>query len=137
VDEPALLAAALLHDVAKGRPEHWLRGAEIVTAAGFPVLAEAVARHGRLGEGEADGTTLCVYLADKCAIGAEHVALETRFDNAAAKYAGDPGALAGVASRRVEAREAAGRFAALAGMSLEAALAKPAEDEDALLKEFA
>lgn len=136
VDEPALLAAALLHDVAKGLPKHWLRGAEIVTAAGFPGLAEAVARHGRLGTGAADVTTMCVYLADKCAIGDARVPLKARFDNAARKFAGDPGALAGVESRRIEARQAAECFASLAGVGLEAALTRPAAGEDELLREF-
>jgi CTP:molybdopterin cytidylyltransferase MocA/HD superfamily phosphodiesterase len=137
VDEPALMAAALLHDVAKGRPEHWRRGAEIVAAAGFPELSEAVARHGRLGAGETDALTLCVYLADKCVLGAEHVALGARFDAAAHKYAGDAGALAGVAARRAEAEEAAKRFGELAGIDLESAADRPAEGEDGLLEGFA
>jgi len=40
-----IVAAALLHDLAKGRPNHAAVAAEILTELGYPAVAEVVASH--------------------------------------------------------------------------------------------
>ena len=80
IDPDLARAAALVHDIAKGRRRHAEAGAALLREFGFPEVAAPVARHmdlafdaGRLDEGAV------VYLADKLVQGESRVSLETRF----------------------------------------------------------
>lgn len=81
LDPDLLHNAALLHDVAKGRPQHEVRGAELLTELGLEKLAEIVAAHrdapppasGQLTEKEV------VCLADKLVRGTLRVSVHRRF----------------------------------------------------------
>lgn len=45
LDETPVYAAALLHDVSKGTPDHALAGAGLMSQLGYPVLAPLIAQH--------------------------------------------------------------------------------------------
>ncbi len=104
LDADLVQAAALVHDIAKGRPHHAKAGGALVREVGFPRVADVVARHmtidfdGRIDEGAV------VYLADKLIQGETRVKLEERFAPAFARFASEPEALAGAKRRYADAQ---------------------------------
>jgi CTP:molybdopterin cytidylyltransferase MocA len=130
IDPELAGAAALVHDIAKGRRRHAEAGAALLREFGFPEVAAPVARHmnlafdaGRLDEGAV------VYLADKLIQGETRVSLETRFGPALDRFANDPSALAGVQRRLDSARAICAAVEARIGplgTEVEAALGQPA-----------
>lgn len=99
-------AAALLHDLAKGVPDHAKAGAVIVKSLGFPKVARIVAAHtdiipqpgGMVSERE------LVYLADKVVRGDQVVSFEARFQYPLEKYSGIPEILQKIKGRLDSAR---------------------------------
>jgi hypothetical protein len=92
-------AAAVLHDLAKGRPEHARAGAQILDNLGFPELGRVVGLHmdgdfqkdaplGETAGGETAGGAAAVdeaaivYLVDKMVQGDRIVSLAERFQRA-------------------------------------------------------
>ncbi len=76
-------SAALLHDVARTRPEHAKKGAEILRKEGYPEVAKIIARHHDLQETilpEKPDETEVVYLADKMVDKTRVVTLNERFE---------------------------------------------------------
>ena len=79
-------SAALLHDVARAKPEHTEEGARILRREGYPELAEMIRRHHDLTKGGCEWNanaepceTEVVYLADKLTKETRTVTLEERF----------------------------------------------------------
>ena len=130
IDPDLTGAAALVHDIAKGRRRHAEAGAALLREFGFPEVAAPVACHmnlafdaGRLNE------CAVVYLADKLVQGESRVSLETRFGSALDRFANDPSALAGVQRRLDSARAIRAALEArigLVGIEDETALSEPA-----------
>jgi putative nucleotidyltransferase with HDIG domain len=130
IDPDLARAAALVHDIAKGRRRHAEAGAALLREFGFPEIAAPVARHmnfsfaaGRLDE------SAVVYLADKLVQGETRVTLETRFAPGMDRFAGDPSALAGMRRRLASAKAIAKALEARIGsLAVDdvAALAEPA-----------
>lgn len=89
-------AAAWLHDVARAESEHADRGADLVTAAGYPRLASVVRRHMDMSRADAAdvGEAQVLFLADKLVTGARVVSLEERLTALESRFADDPRALA-------------------------------------------
>jgi len=117
MDLDKVAAAGLLHDVARGMPDHALAGADLLRRAGFSGVADTVAGHMDL-EGGAGGEVTereVLYLADKYVRGAEVVSLEERFSAKERRFAGDPQALAGLAARREKALALRHKMAAILG----------------------
>ncbi|WP_319548364.1 DVU_1551 family NTP transferase [Desulfogranum marinum] len=91
----------LLHDVAKGQPEHEARGAEMMRMFGLDQLAEVVGSHRdalpvvpeKLGEKEV------VCLADKLVRGNQLVSVAERFGEKLILYKDDPEACKAIRSR--------------------------------------
>lgn len=119
-------SAALLHDIAKGQPNHERAGAELLTGLGFSRVAEVVAAHRdidpadvpRLAERE------LVYLADKLVRGPERVGIARRFQEKLDRYAHDAEATAAI-RRRLEHAQAMRRLVEhQAGRSLDAMVGK-------------
>lgn len=82
LDLNLIRGAALLHDVARTKPEHARAGAEILRREGYPNVAEIIARHHDLQKTitmEKPDETEVVYLADKLVSGSRLVTLEERF----------------------------------------------------------
>ena len=125
---PLIRAAALVHDLARNRPNHAHAGAECLRALGFPALAEIVAVHMELPpdrEGRLEAAEV-VFLADKLTAGDVRVTLEERFRRQAARFGGDPEAAAGIALRLARARKVRDTLEARLGRSIAGLLAEEA-----------
>jgi putative nucleotidyltransferase with HDIG domain len=101
-------AGALLHDLAKGQPNHAAVGAEILRSMDFPRVATVVGAHTQLdfSGGQLDERAI-VYLADKLVRGDSVVTLEQRFQPALARFSDNPPALHAVQSRMAIAQAVA------------------------------
>jgi len=108
IDPDLTRAAALVHDIAKGRRRHAEAGAALLREFGFPEVAAPIARHMSLAfeAGRLDESAV-VYLADKLVQGETRVSLAARFAPALDRFAGDPSALAGVRRRLASAQAVA------------------------------
>lgn len=98
-----LQAAALLHDVCRGEPDHPVAGAARLTAQGYARVAAVVMHHMDLPEPLAaiPGEAEVLYLADKLVRGIATIPLEQRLHDALERFAGDRQA-AKAARRRLE-----------------------------------
>jgi molybdenum cofactor cytidylyltransferase len=88
-------AAGLLHDIAKGRPNHAQKGADLVAAKGFQAVADVVGKHMDLvlDSGMRIREQEVVFLADKMVSGTVTVSLEKRLHWKKKQFASDPEAL--------------------------------------------
>ncbi|MHC1790882.1 DVU_1551 family NTP transferase [Solidesulfovibrio sp.] len=95
-------SAALLHDVAKGRPGHEAAGGRLLDSLGFSRAAPIVASHRDIElPAEAPLTEReVVYLADKFVHGSRLVSVADRFGQKLAQFAGDDAATAAITRRR-------------------------------------
>lgn len=122
LDAPLIRAAALLHDLAKGWPNHAREGARILEELGLPRVAAAMASHpdfeapdnAPLSEAE------LVYLADKLVQGDRIVSLEERFSTKWAHVGSTAESRARMEGRLARARRSLAR--------VEAALSGPVAD---------
>lgn len=122
-DADLAVAAALLHDLAKGAPDHAEAGARMLAAIGFPEVAWVVAQHGDLAfAGGAPDAAALVYLADKLVREDRRVSLDARFGPALTRFADDPAALTAATRRLKVARAIAAAVEAIAGTGLDALL---------------
>jgi len=118
-------SAALLHDLAKGRPQHEAEGGRELLRLGFPVLADIVACHRdtALGQGQPVTEKEIVYLADKLVRADRYVGLEARFQEKLDMFEGDAAARTAIRGRRKRARAMLARVEREAGMDAAAILA--------------
>jgi molybdenum cofactor cytidylyltransferase len=81
IDRDMVVAAALLHDLAKGRRGHASAGADELRAMGYPGVADIVESHMviAMNENDAINGKEIVYLADKMMSGDCLVSVEDRF----------------------------------------------------------
>ena len=79
LDETPVYAAALLHDVSKGTPDHALAGAGLMSQLGYPVLAPLIAQHHDIEDPARVNEALVVYMADKLCRGDRRVSVSGRF----------------------------------------------------------
>lgn len=137
LDLPLLAAAGLLHDVAKGRPDHAAQGAALLRSEDVPDVATAMEFHGELPhvpQGRPTEAEL-VYLADKYAQGSRLVDLEERFAAKHDHFATKLGALEGLKRRREQARTVAARISDLLDQPVQDVLRREVPAE-ALLQGF-
>ena len=101
-------AGALLHDMAKGRPDHAAVGANLLRSMDFQRVAAVVGAHTELdfSGGHLDESAI-VYLADKLVRGDSLVTLEQRFQPALARFSDDSHTLQAVHSRMATAKAVA------------------------------
>jgi CTP:molybdopterin cytidylyltransferase MocA len=126
-------AAALLHDLAKGRPRHEAEGGRELMRLGFPLVADIVACHRDTAVGGADPLTEkeIVYLADKLVRCDRYVGLEARFREKIDRFEGDAEAQTAIRGRRQRARAVLARIEDEAGMDAAAILAAAGMDVSA------
>ena len=93
-------AAALLHDLTKGQPDHASAGASILRAMNFPRVAKIVAVHTDLAFSSQLDESAIIYLADKLVRGDELVTVTERFRSAFDRFGNDPAALQAAQRRR-------------------------------------
>jgi putative nucleotidyltransferase with HDIG domain len=112
-------AGALLHDLAKGQPNHAAVGAEYLRSMDFPRVATIVGAHTKLDflGGHLDECAI-VYLADKLVRGDSVVTLEQRFQPALARFSDNPPALHAVQSRMATALAVAQAVVTQLGVSI-------------------
>ena len=95
-------AAALLHDIAKGRKNHAGAGARMLADMGFRRVAEVVAQHTDLNfkpDVQINEAEL-LYIADKLVIKDRFTTLEERFENALNRFGHEPEARAAISRRK-------------------------------------
>ncbi|PIE57342.1 MAG: phosphohydrolase [Desulfobulbus propionicus] len=126
--DPALCyAAGLLHDIAKGHPEHEATGASWLRVLGFPAAAEIVAAHKDLHFSRTDTLTEkeLVHLADKVVRGSQVVSIHQRFSEKTALYKDDPEAVRAIQGRLDQALAIAETVESITDRSLLSILEKP------------
>ncbi len=94
-------AGGLLHDLAKGQPDHARAGGRWLRLLGYGPAARIVEEHTDLPPSRQNhlNESLLVYLADKRIRGTRRVSLEERFLPGRQRFAGDPEALAALERR--------------------------------------
>jgi putative nucleotidyltransferase with HDIG domain len=113
LDLELVKAAGLLHDIAKGEPDHAAAGAALLEESGYGRVARIVAVHtdiepkGSLPPDEAD----VVHLADKLVQCDRLVSLEERFEGPLKKFANRPEVLSSVKRRLRNAKTISDRLA--------------------------
>lgn len=105
-----LRAAALLHDIARARPNHPTVGAEWLHRLGYPEIGEIIACHHDLDtEQERQISEMTIlYLADKLVQDDREVTLETRFSGRGSRFTTEEAMLA--CTRRYEQAQRVERF---------------------------
>ena len=120
LDREVVLAAALLHDLARGRPGHAREAARMVREAGFHAIAEAIIAHMDIepGQGPDISAGEILFLADKLVSGDRLVTLADRFAQATARYGDDTDALEAIEARYNTALLIQQRIEAMTGRPL-------------------
>jgi CTP:molybdopterin cytidylyltransferase MocA len=118
VDPQTVVAAGLLHDIAKGRPAHADAGAARLAGLGYPELAAIIGKHMdfKLAGDQPDAAAV-VFIADKLVREDRRIPLEARFQPAFERFAGQPEALAGAQRRYRNALKVLRAIEARAGAS--------------------
>lgn len=96
-----VMAAGLLHDIARERTMHAKAGAEIVSGLGYEDIADIIALHMDIDSNAAEalGEAAIVYLADKMVKENKAVPLEERLSETLAKFENDPRAARNIRDR--------------------------------------
>jgi molybdenum cofactor cytidylyltransferase len=117
-------AAALVHDMARGAPDHTRRGGKLLRSLDMPLMAEIVEAHMdlTLAEGQPIGEAEVVFLADKLVKEDRWVGLADRFHRRLDVFAANSPAHNSARHRLAAARIAADRIETVIGRSLESLL---------------
>jgi CTP:molybdopterin cytidylyltransferase MocA len=132
LDPHLVHAAARVHDLAKGKPDHARVGAERLRALGFDAVAEIVACHHDIviDPQQPINAAEIVYLADRRVAGERLVPLEERFAAALERYGKIADARVNIHRRRAQALGVQARIEAALGRSVDALLSSPSQDGD-------
>jgi molybdenum cofactor cytidylyltransferase len=117
-----VIAAGLLHDLAKGQPDHARAGAEMLREMAYPRVAEVVASHMDISPEQPLNEAQIAYLADKFTEGTRLVPLAERRRASLERLAAQPAALEAAAGRFRNAEIIEERVEAVLGLPLEQAL---------------
>jgi HD superfamily phosphohydrolase YqeK len=104
LNQDLVRAGALLHDLAKGRPDHAAVGAAILNSMDFPQVATVVGSHTDLDFGDRLDESAIVYLADKLMSGERPVTIDQRFEAALRRFSDNPPALDAAQRRMATAK---------------------------------
>lgn len=100
IDLGLVLAASLLHDIAKGQPGHAEVGAALVEKLGYPAVAEVIRQHMAMSfDGASINEAAIVFLADKLVCGDRTVSLAERYRPSFERFRDRPEALQGATRR--------------------------------------
>jgi molybdenum cofactor cytidylyltransferase len=123
-------AAALLHDLAKGKRNHASVAARILTEMGYPAVAKVVGAHMAIGvlNEESIGERDVVCLADRVVHGDQVVKLEERYRKKLDACSGDGPACEAIALRLAESLNLKRKLEGRLGNTIESLLATPTKD---------
>ncbi len=118
-----VMAASLLHDIARGEKDHARRGSELVARLGYPGVANVIVSHMELGPGQQDqiNETTIVYLADKLVSGSQVVFLNERLKDRLGRF-DDEAAQRGARERMARAATIQKNIEGILGLKLEEVL---------------
>lgn len=121
---PLIEAAALLHDIRKGEPEHDRVGGDLLRSLGYPEVAAVAEVHTRLGgripaPGDPILEDEVVYMADKSYRGTRLVSIEERYGIWKKTWEADPEKLASLNHGEQRALTVKGRIEKAMGRTLE------------------
>jgi molybdenum cofactor cytidylyltransferase len=117
---PLIVAAGLLHDIAKGQSYHAEAGAKILAEMGYPRVGEVVAKHMNIeSPGQFADEADLIYFADKCVEEDRLVSLEERFERSLGRCADRSGIRKKIMERLENARKIAKRIEAFIGYPVE------------------
>jgi CTP:molybdopterin cytidylyltransferase MocA len=103
--EQTVIAGAMLHDIAKGMPQHAAVGAKLVTEFGFPALSPCIADHSHfIAVKGAVTASEIIFLADKFVEGTNKCTLDRRYKDKMACYADSPEVVAAIQQKLLEAQ---------------------------------
>jgi len=102
LDVDLIRAAAMLHDIDKGREDHAAEGARRVAAAGYPEVADIVAGHMDMTflPGDPISERVVVVLSDKLVSGDRAMSLDDRFAATFARLKGNGAAFAAAEAKK-------------------------------------
>jgi molybdenum cofactor cytidylyltransferase len=127
-----VVAAALLHDLAKGNRNHASVAAQLLTEMDYAMVAGVVGSHMNMGPSEDDSTISerdVVYLADKLVEGDRVVALDERYRKRMAECAHDSNACQAIAVRMADSLKLKRKLEAGLGSSIELFVATLSEEQ--------
>lgn len=134
-----LASAALLHDIAKGQPDHARLGGEFLRHQGFSSVAGIIAEHHDAHALAADEVNasflLCV--ADQLVVEDRLEGLQKRFAATLRRFCHDPEALRAIRTKQGAAQRAVKHLERIIGQDPETAASKPVQVESVLLQGFA
>ena len=132
VDLDLILAAALLHDIAKGTSQHPRAGGQILREIGYPRVADIAAAHVdiTIRDGEEIDESQLVYLSDKMTQGDQYVAdFKQRFEAKLEQFSHAPDIQRNINNRLENALEIQRRVQAKLNRPLDDILSKRALKE--------
>ena len=120
-DLDVIHAAAMLHDIAKGKFEHDITGGRWLSEMGFAKTGKIVSVHTDLGQGneEVSLESKIVYLADKFVKGDKLVSLEERYQSSFNRCGSNPEVEAIVLQRQKRAKSVKEELDRILGYPLE------------------
>lgn len=120
LDLGLIVSAALVHDLARGKPNHTAEGSRVLREMEFPLLADIVEVHMDLSITNWVPITEAevVFLADKLIQGHHRVDLSERFQSKLTKYGGDPVIRDRILSRKKNAFKVKNRVEAFLGKQI-------------------
>ena len=127
LDLDLISAAALLHDIAKGTPQHARTGGQILREMGYPRVADIVAAHVDIAihKGQQIDESQVVYLSDKMAQGDQYLAdFKPRFEAKLEQFSHAPDIQRNINNRLENALEIQRRVQAKLKRSLDDILRK-------------
>jgi HD superfamily phosphohydrolase YqeK len=121
LDLDLMNAGAMLHDIAKGFPNHPEKGARLLRKMGYPGVAELIACHMDCTwtKGQPVTAKEVVFLADKLTTGNAMTPLARKFEQSASRLSRDSTALSALEQRRQTAEAIKERVEEIMGRSLE------------------
>jgi molybdenum cofactor cytidylyltransferase len=137
LNERLVIAAAFLHDLAKGRPDHGKVAAEWLRKLGYDRVAEVVYSHMDIvvDNDQPITETDILRLADRIVDGDQVVNLEWKFQKKMDRYRGNEGASAAIRERFFQAKELRHKVESGLGQEIEPSLAQVREPSQTLSEE--
>ncbi|MBN2468838.1 MAG: HD domain-containing protein, partial [Deltaproteobacteria bacterium] len=132
LDTDLVMAAGLLHDLAKGQSNHATAGASLLRSMGYAAVADVVGTHMDITLRDEDPMSPqeLVYLADKLLQGSRITGLEARFQAKMDRYGSDAQARRAITARFDNAFRIKRRIEGIMGRPIETMVTELAASKD-------